>query len=145
MKFNPQSGDLPRRPVGTIPAAMAKAKKLEGEKTEMAVGDLAVLIRDNDKSLRALIANLGAKIEERSDEIVAVMARNFERVEGNLEEFRRETENRFQRIDDRFQSVEMKILGVNNRIDILIDRTPSREEFRRLEGRVAVLESRRKR
>lgn len=136
---------------------MTKAKKRKNESDAvMTVADLAALILENDKSLRALIGGLGAKtdrsisildekitsldtkIEESIADLAASVSRSFSRVGEQLEEFKTQTE-------DRFQSVEMKILGVSNRIDILIERTPSREEFGRLEGRVAALETRRQR
>lgn len=91
-----------------------------------------------------MVANGFAHVEEQ---IVGVetgirkeMNERFDQVDKRFEQI----DARFQELEDRFQSVEMKILGTNNRIDMLIDRTPSREEFGRLEGRVAVLESRRK-
>lgn len=108
----------------------------------MTIADLAVLVQENDKNLRALVRELAvktdAKIEAEVGGLAATVSQHLERVEGQLEDFKAQTE-------DRFLSVEMKILGINNRIDILIDRTPSREEFGRLEGRVATLETRRRR
>ncbi len=98
-----------------------------------------------------------AKVKNRNEkpkrvtvaELAVMVANGFAHMEEQLTGvemgIRAEMNERFAQVEDRFQSVEMKILGTNNRIDVLIDRTPSREEFGRLEGRVTVLESRPKR
>ena len=106
-----------------MPDAMAGKNHQKEKLKRVTVADLAVMVGKGF-----------AHADEQLKELRSEMNERFEQVGG-----------RFSQIEDRFQSVEMKILGVGSRIDMLIDRTPSREEFSRLEGRVATLETRRRR
>ncbi|HEY4507528.1 MAG TPA: hypothetical protein VJJ47_01455 [Candidatus Paceibacterota bacterium] len=91
--------------------------------------------------LAAMVAegfsHMGIEIKERFKEV----DERFEGVESRLGS----VESRLGSVESKLGSVESQVSGLYERIDYLADSRPRREEFDKLEGRVATLESRKRR